>query len=71
MWLAVTQVFNNVDASDPSIEVHVVNEVNTDLIERVHNNGKGGLTLHMQSGAMIDISENMAYWDKHVPVGDQ
>ena len=74
MWLSVTQVF--VDVNDRGKNVRVANEVNTDLIERIHDSGKagltkGGLTLHLQSGTMIDIDEDWTYWNKHVPVGDQ
>ena len=69
MWLVVTDVFN--DINDPGIKLRVVNEVNTDLIERVHGNRNGGLTLHLQSGTMIDISEDWAYWKKNVSVGGE
>ena len=66
MWLAVTHVFD--DVNDRSKKVHVANEVNTDLIERVHDSGKGGLTLHLQSGAMIEILEDWVHWRKNCPL---
>ncbi len=43
----------------------VWNEVNTDLVERVHENGHGGLTLDFSSGKYIDIREDKSWWRQH------
>lgn len=40
-------------------------QVNTDEIERVHDNPDGHLTIALQSGAIIDIKENREWWTAH------
>jgi hypothetical protein len=55
MWIKVQQI-----VPDGVQE----NYINVELVERAHNTGNGnpGLTLHLQSGQMINIREDFDSW---------
>jgi hypothetical protein len=57
MWVLVKQ---HVEANGITINL-VENLVNVDLVERVHHS-KQGLTLHLQSGQMIEVDGTMDWW---------
>lgn len=65
MWVQVNQVIRAVD--DKTTQ----NWVNVDMIERVHPSGiKTGTTLHLQSGLLIDVVEDMGWWKEKVAPSD-
>jgi hypothetical protein len=59
MWVLVFQRIQQAD--DKALTVSVQNLVNVDLVERVHPMGTG-LTLHLQSGQMIEVDGTMDWW---------